>query len=361
MTYYKKSLIAVFVILLISCSGKTDDNASASWNVSDMTVVKSVEALEIVKGNLVPEITASGLVRGINEVWIVSETGGIAEKVNIFPGKSVDKGDLLLKLEDEIPKVRMKLALQLYKSAEEDFKAYKASFEKGGLSRSNYNASYSAFLNAEAEYKNAKNIYEKKSLYSPISGYAAFTDLEISKGNYIDSGRRIARIVDSSEFIVELSVGERQINKIDTGLEAYVEIKPDGRKEVIKAEVASVGRGSSPDTGGYQVLVKWKNTGELKILSGMSASVTIKTESSSEDILIPVSSVFKRNNKTSVFLYKDGKSVLTPVEIHSQTGNKASVSSGLKEGEIIIISSLTSLEDGSDVNAVISGTTGEVK
>ena len=93
----------------------------------------------------------------------------------------------------------------------------------------------------------------------------------------------------------------------------------------------------------------------------MSASVTIKTKSSSEDILISVSSVFKRNNKTSVFLYKDGKSVLTPVEIHSQTGNKASVSSGLKEGEIIIISSLTSLEDGSDVNAVISGTTGEVK
>ncbi len=95
-------------------------------------------------------------------MWIVSETGGKVEKANIFPGKVVEKGELLLKLEDEIPEIRMKLALQLYNSAEDDFKAYKASFEKGGLSRSDYNASYSNLLDAEAEYKNAKNIYENK-------------------------------------------------------------------------------------------------------------------------------------------------------------------------------------------------------
>ncbi len=362
----KKLLIKLFMVLIllslsVSCSRKPDGTSSATWETPENTAEKAVEALTVSRDSLIPEVRASGIIRGKNEVWLVSEAAGIVEKVNGEPGARVKKGDLLIRIEDEIPKVQMELTLQLFKAAETDFEGFKSSYKQGGLSRSDYNRAYTDLLKKESDYKTAKSDYEKRTVTAPFDGYISLFNTEIIEGSYISPGTKIARITDRSEFVVELSVGERQAYSLEKGLPAEISTDVNGSLKVFDAVITAVGAGSNPETGSFQVIAEWENKSNGKILTGSSASAAIKTKDEKNHIIIPSSAVTVRNGLPSVFTEENGKAVLKQVETGKRFGSRLIITGGLEDGEILITSGLNSLGNGDSVKSLITGKSGDWK
>jgi multidrug efflux pump subunit AcrA (membrane-fusion protein) len=92
------------------------------------------------------------------------------------------------------------------------------------------------------------------------------------------------------------------------------------------------------------------NTADLKIKSGMFGKVNLTNTSEEKAIIIPASSIVGTNIQPQVYTIKEGKAILKNVTISDRFQNKAIVSEGLIENDVIIINGFINLFDGANVN-----------
>jgi multidrug resistance efflux pump len=99
-------------------------------------------------------------------------------------------------------------------SAQIELEGTERLFQQGGASASAVARLRGAASAAKAQYELAKKAYEDCTVRAPISGVVAVQDPSITVGSFLSRGTRILRIVDTSSFRLELSVGEREVGEL---------------------------------------------------------------------------------------------------------------------------------------------------
>lgn len=355
------TIILILILILISCNdySNKDETSSATWFPGKNVLPVAVEALEVSSGKLIPNIETSGIIYGSKEAWAVSETQGKITDLKVVLGQSVKEGDILLKVEDRLSKLNRDLALQQYKTTQLDFEAIESSYESGGYSRSDYNNAQSRLLQAQAAYESAADVFNNTSLRAPFDGFIALLDNNLSEGNYLTQGIAVARIINTSTMRMNISIGERQINLIEPGSRAIVSISSDKNAQPIEAEVLAIGMGSDQATGSFPVTISWENKKSSSLRSGLSARVEIKTRDEENKIIIPSSAIVVRNRRKSVIISEKNKSIIKTIETGESLGGHTVIINGLKEGDVLIVSALSSLGNNYSIETTIIGKTGE--
>jgi membrane fusion protein (multidrug efflux system) len=318
----------------------------------------AVEALTVTRGDLVRNIEASGIVTGINEAYVVSETQGIIQSVSFQLGDRVSKGQILVKVDDTIPRLNMEQAKEQYEIAKLDLEATEQLFNEGSASKTELARTRSTVNGSQARYRSALKTFQDCTIRAPIGGYVAQKESGITLGNYISPGLRVARIVDISSLTAEVAVGESHVGLISEGAAAGVLIPAAAEQQEFAATVSAVSAGSDPTTGSYTVIVRWQNPVGIGIKSGMSATVTIETQAQEPAILIPSAALVEQGGQVFVFTAEAQRSAQKPVRVGRRIGNIAEILEGLEEGETLIISGLTTLRRGDPVTASVIGESG---
>lgn len=342
--------ILVFTVLFAACGSGEEapvDESRAEQAPS------AVEAVRAERGFLVETIESAGLISGIKEAVVVSETTGIIEEVQFALGQKVSIGDLLVQVDDTIEKLNMEQAEHQYETAMIDLNAKEQSFESGNVSRAALIQARSTAGGAKAQYERAKKAYEDCSIRSPISGFIASKENTVSVGNYLTPGSRIARVVDLSELEVEIALGEGEIGLVEERAPAVVRVGSACEEGPFEAAVVAVAAGSDPATGSFAVVVRWPNDCGEKIKSGMSAEVTIEARNLEKQLLVPSSAIITEDNKTYVKTVENDVVKQTQVEVGRRRGNKTIINAGLNEGDLVILSRLTVLGEGDPVEPTI--------
>ncbi len=354
---YVLGIVLVTVLLLASCfpgGGRgTPDTASEERTLA-------VEALTVSKGILNEYIEASGVISGINEAYVVSETQGIIRTNNFDLGDKIEKGQVLLKVDDKIPQINLEQAKIEYDNAQLDYTATKNLFDAGSASQQELNRANSALSGAKARYETALKTYNDCTLKAPISGLIAEKDPSIALGNYLNAGTRIARLVNITALKLEIAVGEREVGFLNEGAEAEIFIPTCSRIQNI-GKIDAIAAGSDPATGSFTVIITWENKCPGIVRAGMTASVKIRTNESTPAIIVPSFAVFSRQEKSYVYIAQDGKASLREVKPKRVLGNRTEIESGLSGGETIIISGISALREGAAVNPTITGDSGTWK
>jgi membrane fusion protein (multidrug efflux system) len=108
--------------------------------------------------------------------------------------------------------------------------------------------------------------------------------------------------------------------------------------------------GSKANMGSsFPVQFTVNNTSDLKIKSGMFGKVLLKSETSGKGIVIPSFAIQGTENQPQVYIVKNGKAILQNITISKKIQNKAVVSSGLNEGDVIVTNGFINLFDGANV------------
>jgi HlyD family secretion protein len=185
-----------------------------------------------------------------------------------------------------------------------------------------------------------------------------------------------------SEMLAEIKVGELEIIKLKPGLAAEVTVDAVPGK-VFPGTVVSVAKGSDAPLGGqsssgaqiaqnYRVRVQIR--GERAVLEtlcpGMSARVAILTDERKGVLAVPLMAIQDKETKIEgglglmqgtrnvVFVVRNGKAELHPVQMGLVTRQHAQVLEGLKEGEWVITGppkALTTLTDGKSIRTKTEG------
>ena len=155
------------------------------------------------------------------------------------------------------------------------------------------------------------------------------------------------QITDITTLKFTVNVPEKDLSQFklnqsySLSADAYSEILLTGKTTMIGSKA---NMGSS-----FPIQFTVNNTSDLKIKSGMFGKVFLKSETSGKGIIIPSSAIQGTDNQPQVYVVKNGKALLQNITISKKTQNKAVVSNGLNEGDVIVTNGFINLFDGANV------------
>ncbi|MCU0349215.1 MAG: efflux RND transporter periplasmic adaptor subunit [Flavobacterium sp.] len=400
--YILVGVVAVILIALIGLrkSGKIGNNEDGKMveitNASEMDIIETVSAT----GKIQPEI----------EVKISSEVSGEIIELPIKEGQQVKKGDLLVKINPDIyvsgvnrtaaslstTKAGLSQADAQVKEAKANYDRNKTLFDKGVISRAEWDRIVSAYevavaskqsayynvASANATLTEARDNLRRTTIYAPADGTISLLSVELGErvlGTQQMAGTEILRVANLNNMEVEVDVNENDIVKISIGDEAKIEVDAYLKKE-FKGIVTSISNSASTALTAdqvtnfkvkvrilkesYQDLLEGKPANFSPFRPGMTATVDIITKRREKVIGVPISAVVIKEDTTSVkkdivaelekeekekkgtykpnqkfecvFVKVGDKAKLRVVKTGIQDDTNIEIVSGLKKGEEII-------------------------
>jgi HlyD family secretion protein len=278
-----------------------------------------------------------------------------------------------------------------FKEAEASFQRNKTLYEKGIISKSDWDKAIAAFevakankqsayynvQSASATVKEAKDNLGRTTIYSPNDGTISKLSVELGErilGTQQMAGTELLRVANLNNMEVEVDVNENDIVKINIGDETKIQVDAYLKKE-FKGVVTSISNSASSATSAdqvtnfkvkvrilkesYQDLIEGKPETYSPFRPGMTATVDIITKRKVNVIGIPISSVVIKSDTTAtpkievsdsgdkvksksdkklecVFVKVGDKAKIRIVKTGIQDDTNIEILSGLKKGDEVI-------------------------
>jgi len=392
--------LALIVLLIV---GKKAGWFGKSGNFKEVEITK-IEPIDIIE-----TVSATGKIQPEIEVKLSSEVSGEIIELPVVEGQAVEKGDLLVRVNPDIyqsnvnraqagletSRANYSQAQASLKQAEANYNRNKSLFEKGVISKAEWDRIVSEYevaqANKESAYynmqstaatvKEATDNLGRTNIYAPMSGTISKLDAELGErvvGTQQMAGTEILRVANLTNMEVEVDVNENDIVKVQVGDSTIVEVDAYLGKEFcgIVTEISnSADAALTTDQvtnfkvkvriieESYKELLEGKEENYSPFRPGMTATVDIITNRKDDIIGVPISAIVIKNDTTAgknqdqkyeaVFLKEGEKAELRKVTTGIQDDSNIEITEGLEEGETVITGPYNtvtkSLKEGDDV------------
>lgn len=401
----KKTLIwivvAVVLLIVLLIFGK-----KAGW-FGKSGDFKEVEITQIELLDITETVAATGKIQPEVEVALSSEVSGEIIELPIKEGQTVEKGDLLVKINPDLiqaavsqsqaglQNVRAQLAqAEASKmNAQLTYERNKTLFEKGVISKSewdksvtdfdmakaNVKAAYYSVQSAAANVKQSVDNLSRTTIYAPMSGTISKLSVELGErvvGTAQMAGTEIVRVANLQKMEVEVDVNENDIVKVSVGDSTMVEVDAYLKREfkgVVTAIANSAENALTADQvtnfkvkvsilpESYKDLTEGKPESYSPFRPGMTATVDIITNKKRNVIGVPISSIVVKTDTSdtrkpkasevksntekfeAVYVKEGDEAKLRVVKTGIQDESNIEILSGLKEGETVITGPYTTV------------------
>ena len=172
---------------------------------------------------------------------------------------------------------------------------------------------------------------------------------EVSTESYLQPGTKVAKIVDNTVLKYEFAIAERYagIPLLGRNIEFYV----TGNEKPFTAHIYAIDP-SVDNVRMIKVRARFRNK-NFELMPGMFAKGIFTPDSEATYIAIPTEAIVPEVDGKSVWIKRNGKAELTPVETISRNERFVEVVSGVHEGDTILTGGLMRLRDGMGVNVTI--------
>lgn len=376
--FFKKILVILLVAALAFVAYKI------AFKVPDAPLYKTVK---LKKGDIVDIVEASGPIAPITTTQVGALVSGEILKIYVDYNTVVKKGDLMAivdptqiqanydqaeaslssaKEELESAKMTFNLAaanLKRYKAlyakdyvAKTDLEQYELAYSNG---KSGLNSAESRVIQAQASLDKVKKDLDNTKIISPIDGVVL--SKAVSEGQSLTSGFSTPELFtvaqDLTKMQIEAKVSEADVVKIKDGQvadftldgypgENFTGIVRQVRTNYVASSTGSSSSASSSNSTSYTVVIDVDNA-ELKLMPGMTATITIRTKDKKDVLVVPnealrfsPASNEEKFDKTGIWLLgPDNQPYRVDVTIGIIATKKTEIVSGdVKEGEAVIVS-----------------------
>lgn len=196
----------------------------------------------------------------------------------------------------------------------------------------------------------AKDSLNDTVVKAPCSGVVSSKNIEVT--NMVSSGSNPMVITDTSVVTVNVNVSEGLINKIAVGDKVDVVVSSVS-KDPVTATIKTI-TGVADATGTYPVEVEIENAdGALK--PGMFASVSFVESKNDNAFVVARNTVLENETEQYVYVLNDDNTVRkVVVETGIDNGEYIELTSGVSEGDKVVVAGQDYLSDGEAVNVVDS-------
>ncbi len=340
------------LLLLGGCTSSSETNAPTPKEVRCQTG-------QVQRSELPRELTATGNLEAEATIMVSTRMMGWVKKIHVTEGQFIQKGDPLISIDDT------------------DLQAKKSQAEAG------IQEATAVLANAEKMASRFQNLYADKSVSKQqlddvltgrdralaglemanaglreVNVHLSYLDITASadglvarkmveEGDMANPGMPLMILEDITRMKVVAHIGEKDISNLKLGDAIRIDITSLDHA-VYHAVVEKIIPTANPGSRTYDIEASIPNPeGTLK--SGMFARVTLEG-SSIPTILVAKGAIIRRGQLTGVWLVRDDNTAhLRWIRLGHTRGEDFEVLSGLKGGEIVVMSSQQPLAEGDKV------------
>lgn len=346
--------IIVLILLVVVLKYFKDANSKA---IEDFKVEEafytSINTKAVATGKLNPE----------EEIELKPQISGIVDKILVEEGDVVKKGDLIATIrvvpnEQSLVSAKSRIATTklVFDNAKILYERNKSLFDKGVISKQDFENSELSFYQAKEALAQAQNDYQIIKQGSISGGSSANTSItaqisgtileipvregdQVIQSNNFNAGTTIATIADMSLMIFEGKVDEAEVGKLKEGKEIKVILGAINDKE-FPAKLTFVAPKGKEENGAVQFTIKAdvEIENSHNIRAGYSANAEIDIES--KDSVFAIREALLQYNRITEkpfveILDGDNTFRKEQVELGLSDGINVEITKGVKEGDKI--------------------------
>ena len=383
--------------LLAACSSKSKEASTRADSKVEPAAAIEVNTAAAIERSTNRSVEVVGSLVAEDEVTVSSQGSGNLEDITVDLGSAVRRGQVIARLDQRELKLKVdqaqgtlhqaearlgikrgeridpqkqpdvRLAFAALERARYDLNASRSLAESGDISKQQLDVYQKTLDQAEARYqaalenvRNLEAIIEEKraaldltakqltdtQIVSPINGVVK--EKAASRGEYLQPGKAIVTIVQIDPLRLRVDIPEYAAASVKTGqtLTLTVEAFP-GR--TFNGRVVRIAPSLNEQTRALTVEAQVANPGN-QLRPGMFAKSNLVTTKDAMAVMVPRRAVQTIAGLNKVFVIENGRSSERLVKLGAIDGDLIEVIEGVKSGELVAISNLDKLQEGSVVN-----------
>ena len=311
---------------------------------------------------------------------VASRVAGTVETVHVLDGSTVQAGDPLIDLDDELLRIQLvqseaELAVAQASIATAEVRLDRAlttfsriealqssaTFSQGRFddaqsdvleARSQLSEAQARVKSVEAQMAEARYQLERSVVTAPFSGVVI--DVSVIPGQFISAGSAVVRLLDTQAFEVQASVPSRYIAYLQPGQEMTATTEAD---EPLTLQLRAVLPLEDASTRTRTVLFSAPALGAISSAAeGQSITVQIPIGAPRNLLSVPKDALVQARGGWTVFVAEEGQAQPRTVTLGLPVGDRYEVLSGLAEGELVVVRGNERLRPGQPITPNMSET-----
>jgi membrane fusion protein (multidrug efflux system) len=302
-----------------------------------------------------PQIQLVGSLKPFRGADLSVEVAGIIAEVNFDSGGDVAAGAQILRLIDADDVAKLHTLEASRDLAESNFRRDQAQLARQLISQAQFDVTAANLKSAQAQVAEQQAVVQKKTLRSPFAGHLGIR--VVNAGQYISPGTVAVTLQALDPIFFDFFLPQQTLEQIKVA--QPIDVKVDTYPQATFAgKITTIDPKVDPATRNVAVRATLPNP-EHKLLPGMFANATIVTGKRERYITLPQTAVTFNPYGNTVYLVQqktgpDGKENLVAqqavVTTGSTRGDQIAILMGVKEGDQIVTSGQTKLQNGSTIS-----------
>ena len=324
-------------VVLIGCVGKTQ-------KAERQTV--SVGVVVVHNGTVESHRSYVGTVEEASTTPVSFGIGGRITSILVRDGQYVKAGDLLATIDSRDASNACAAAEAALEQARDGYTRAKQVYDKGSLPEIKWVEVQTRYNQARNAYDIAKRRLDDCSLYAPVGG--TVEKVLVENGTHAAPGVPVLNIVNTSSLYVRMSIPEVDVNHVGTGSKVLVDISalPDSTGMALPGVVVERDVTADVVAHSYNFRVRLPRMPK-GLLPGRVCSCRLPAIDSGEGFDLPGRAVQLANDgKRYVWTIKEGKARRQSISVADLTRTGVLISSGLQEGDTVIVDGMLKVSEG---------------
>jgi multidrug efflux pump subunit AcrA (membrane-fusion protein) len=403
-------MIALLSLGALACSGsKAQSNKAATTTTTTTTTTTEVVVTTVpaITRSLPRFFEATGSLAGNEQTDVAPAVAGKVITVGVDLGSYVQRGAMLVRLDDRDARIRLeqaqaqveqaqasvrqaeariglrpgqnfdpervaevgsaRVALEL---AEKQLRRFERLIESGDVSRSSYDQqkaqrdqlqqqyeaaltvarqNYAAVQTARAAVTSARTQIEtqRKAISDAVVSAPIsgyVADRPADLGEYVTTSTKVATIVSTNPLRMRIDIPEQAISSVQVGQGVSVNVSAYPDR-AFSGRVARISPNVTATSRTLTVEAEIDN-GDGALKPGQFATVRIQQPASAEAVLVPARAVHTEGSSSHLFVIKNGRAEQRQVQLGQAEGDLVEIRSGVAPDEQVATSNIEQLSDG---------------
>ena len=343
--YFVYALLAVGIIALVVYRIKDNKAAEEASTQKGAQQPVTVAGMVLKHQEFADNLSLSGSLEANEQIEIRSEVSGIVESINFEEGRKVNKGQVLLKVNDLELKAQLAKVKTAQRLASENERRAKLLLEKQAISQEEYDIAEADLQSASAESQLIAAQLDKATVRAPFSGSIGLR--YISQGTYVTPATLIAKLVNTNQLKITFSIPEKYASQVK--VDDTLNFTTSNSSKVHSATIYAIEPEVEVATRTLKLRAVADNA-QGDLYPGTFANVILPLAKVNDALLVPTESLIPIQNGKKIFVAEGGKAKEVEVETGARTAKAIRVLSGLQAGDTILTSGVMTLREGLPVN-----------
>lgn len=348
------TMVAVVVLALVVALGIRfrqlgENEALASIRSVQQEQGIPVETVTAERADLATWITMAGTVAGTVQYPVVSNNALQVVGIPVSEGDRVAKGDVIIRLASGAPSPMyhsVEKSRANYTNALLNAQRLRNLYAEGAVSRAELDAAETSLKVLAADLQDAEG---STALTAGEPGVVS--SIMITEGETVKTGTPLAWITDTAQVKIKFTAGSAQALALAPGQQARW-TTPEG--EMRQGAVSQLDLMADPKTHLLAGESLFANP-EGRLVPGLLVSFQVRTHLREDVLTLPEACLVKRDSQSFVWV-ADSTAKLTPVVTGLKTADRVEITSGLQEGQTVVLHGQTMLSEG--VKIMVTGQQG---